>query len=206
MARPAVTVFLPGLVFVAIAACAAPAAVGPPPRAAADLPLPTRSVDGLTVATAGDHRAAVGRLVDAWLAALERRDVAGLRALIAPTIGRLQQSGPGLSREAWLAQSEAIFTTAARAEPWLRGTMALESYAQCAPGCASLLLAPGEWQVRWLGGWSVRVRPGMPSDQVLPVALRVTVTDGVAAVVGFNDEVVSALGPAAARVSGWPQP
>lgn len=50
--------------------------------------------------------------------------------------------------------------------------------------CPSALLGPGEWMVRWPGGPTVRVLPGMPSDRALPSTLRVAVVDGEAVVVG----------------------
>ena len=67
-------------------------------------------------------------------------------------------------------------------------------------------LAPGEWLVRWPGGPTGRVLPGMPSDRALPSTLRVAVVDGEAVVVGVDDEIVAVQGPSPARFSGAARP
>ncbi|MDO9018845.1 MAG: hypothetical protein Q8S73_22470 [Deltaproteobacteria bacterium] len=197
MARPALRGLLPDLVCLALlGGCAAPARPPTTPRAGADLPPPEVPEEGATVAVAGDHGRAVRRFVEAWRGALDRRDVAGLRALVAPSLGRVQRPGPGLSREAWLTRAEAIFASAARARPSIQAPPQLLPYELCARGCDSALLAPGEWLVRWPDLGYGRVRPGMPSDRVLPSTLRVAVIDGDARVVGVDDELAIALGPA----------
>lgn len=209
MARPALRGFLPVHVtasLLAVAGCAATPLPAPSPAGGDDLPPPTRSVDGVTVAVLGDHRPAVERLIDGWRSALEQRDPARLRALVATTVGGVQQPGVGMSREAWLTRAEAIFASAARARPWLQAPPAARPYAECAPACPSALLAPGEWLVRWPGGPAGRALPGMPSDRVLPSTLRVAVVDGEAVVVGVDDEIVAAQGPSPARFSGAGRP
>ena len=209
MARPALRGFLPVRVsasLLALAGCAAAPLPAPTSAGGDDLPPATRSVDGVTVAVLGDHRPAVARLVDGWRSALEQRDPARLRALVAPTVGGVQQPGVRMSREAWLTRAEAIFASAARARPWLQAPPSAEPYATCAPGCPSALLAPGEWLVRWEGGPVGRVLPGMPSDRALPSTLRVAVVDGEALVVGVDDEIVAAQGPSPARFSGAARP
>jgi len=160
----------------------------------------------VSVAVLGDHRPEVERLIDGWRSALEQRDLARLRALVAPVVGGLQQPGVGMSREAWLTRAEAIFASSSRARPWLQAPPTALSYAECAPRCPSAMLAPGEWLVRWPGGPTGRVLPGMPSDRVLPSTLRVAVVDGEAVVVGVDDEIVAAQGPSPARFSGAARP
>lgn len=207
MARPALRELLPYGVNAAllVAGCAAALPPAAPSGAAGDdLPPAVYPVDGLAVAVVGDHRAEVGRLVDAWREALDQRDAARLRALVAPTVGGIQRPGPGMSREAWLTHADAIFASAARARPWLEAAPTMEPYARCAPRCASALLAPGEWLVRWPGGAGERVLPGMPSDRVLPAALRVAVRGGAAVVVGVDDHIVASRGPV--RLSGAGRP
>lgn len=196
MARPPLKALLPDLVCVALlAACAGRPRPPTTPRAGADLPPPEVTVPGAIVAIANDDGRAVRRFVDAWRGALDRRDVAGLRALVAPNMGQVHQPGPGLSREAWLTRAEAIFASAARARPWMQAPPRVVAHGERAPGCEGALLAPGEWLVCWpvLGGG--RARPGMPSDRVLPSTLRVAVVDGDARVVGVDDELATALGP-----------
>lgn len=209
MERPSLKALLPTLVIVpllALAGCAAAPRPAPRTRAPDDLPPATRMVHGLTVAVVGDHRPAVQRLVDEWRDALDRRDVARLRALFAPRLGAIQQPGPGMSREAWLVHAEAIFASAARARASLQAPPVMAAYGECAPRCASALLAPGEWLIRWPGAVAGRLRPGLPSDRVLPSTLRVAVTDAVAVVVGVDDDIAAALGPATVRFSGSPRP
>ena len=197
MDRPALRGLLPDLVFIVLlAACGASPRPPTTPPALADLPPPEVPVAGATVAVVGDHGRAVRRFVEAWRGALDRRDVAGLRALVAPSLGRVQQPGPGLSREAWLTRAEAIFASAARARPWMQSPPRVVAHDECAPACESALLAPGEWLVRWPDLGDGRARPGMPSDRVLPSTLRVAVVDGEARVVGVDDDLANALGPA----------
>jgi hypothetical protein len=169
---------------------------------AADLPPPAR---GAATAVAGDEGAAVRALVVAWRGALEARDVAALRALVDPRVGGFARVGPGMSREAWLAESDAIFSAAARVRGAL-GSPRVTPYAECAPGCASPLLAPGQFIVAWPGVPVERASPHVASNQVLPSRLRVAVGDGVARVVGVDDEIASARGPALPRLSGSPRP
>lgn len=190
----------------ALAGCAAAPLPAPSTVGGDDLPPATRSVDGVAVAVLGDHRPAVARLIEGWRSALERRDPERLRALVAPTVGGVQQPAVRMSREAWLTRAEAIFTSASRARPWLQAPPTVGSYAACAPRCSSALLAPGEWLVRWEGGPAGRVLPGMPSDRALPSTLRVAVIDGEAVVVGVDDEIVAAQGPSPARFSGAARP
>lgn len=209
MARPALKGFLPVHVsasLLALAGCGATPLPTPSSAGGDDMPPATRSVDGVNVAVLGDHRPAVARLIDGWRSALDQRDPARLRALVAPIVGGVQQFGVGMSREAWLTRAEAIFASAARARPWLQAPPTVDSYAECAPRCPSALLGPGEWMVRWPGGPTVRVLPGMPSDRALPSTLRVAVVDGEAVVVGFDDEIVAAQGPSPARFSGAARP
>lgn len=208
MGRPALRGSLPNHVSASLLALAGCATTPPPAATAArgdDLPPATRPVDGLTVATVGDHRPAVEALVASYRAALEQRDAAGLRSLFAATIGGTDAPGPGMSREAWLTRAEAIFAAAARGRAQLQTAPGMISYAACAPRCPSASLAPGEWLVRW-PGLAVRGRPGLPSDQALPWTLRVSVVDGEAVVVGVDDELVSPLGPATVRLSGAGRP
>jgi hypothetical protein len=188
------------LVCLSRCALATPALTAPRPL---DLPPPT---SGAAVAVLGSARPVVERLVDDWRAALRGRDVAALRALVAPTVGRVTSPGPGMSREAWLAYADGIFASAGRAEPWLSGRPTIVSYDECAPRCPGAMLGPGEWLVRWPDGSTRRLRPGMPSDVVLPTALRVAVADGLAMVVGVNDEIAGPLGPSSDRLSGALRP
>jgi hypothetical protein len=160
----------------------------------------------VTVAVVGEGRAAVETLIAALRGSLEARDAGRLRSLFAPTIGGVQQPGPGMSREAWLAQSEAIFAGASRGRAWLQEHPTTVSFAACAPRCPSALLAPGQWLVRWPAGAGARVLPGLPSDRLLPSTLRVAVADGVAVVVGVDDDIATARGPATVRASGWLRP
>ena len=208
MGRPALRGSLPKHVSASLMALAGCATTPPPSTAAArgaDLPPPTRSVDGLTVAVVGDHRPAVEALLASYREALEQRDPARLRSLFAPTLGGLDAPGPGMSREAWLTRAEAIFAAAARGRAQLQSAPRMDSYAVCAPSCPSARMAPGEWLVRW-PGLAVRGRPGLPSDLVLPWALRVAVVEGEAVVVGVDDELVTPLGPATVRLSGAGRP
>ncbi|MDB4928474.1 MAG: hypothetical protein JWM10_958, partial [Myxococcaceae bacterium] len=130
---------------------------------------------------------------------------AGLRALVADRVGGFARIGPGMSREAWLAESDAIFAAAARVRPAL-ATYRVMSYAECAPRCASPLLAPGEFVVGWPGVPVERVGLNAPSNQLLPSSLRVAVAGGVARVVGVDDGIAAARGPALPRLSGSPRP
>ncbi len=171
-----------------------------------DLPPATRPVDGVVVLVEDDRRSAVQRLVTDWREALEHHDVQRLRALLAPTLGGIQQPGPGVSREAWLTHSEAIFASGARGRAWLEASPTLVDYDRCAPRCPSGLLAPGEWQVRWQGGLAGHGMPGLPSERVLPSTLRVAVDEGVASVVGIDDDIAAALGPSQVRLSGLGRP
>ena len=209
MARPALIGFLHDHVSLSLVLMGCATAPAPtPPRATGgdDLPSPTQPVDGVVVVLVDHRRSAVQRLVTAWREALEQRDLPRLRALVAPTLGGLQQPGPGVSREAWLTHAEAIFASAARGRAWLEAPPTLVAYAGCAPRCPSGLLAPGEWQVRWPGGLAGRVLPGLPSERVLPSTLRVAVIEGVASVVGFDDDIATALGPSPVRLSGSGRP
>lgn len=201
MGRPALRGVLPVLVS-ALAGCATAATVTATAPVAADLPPPARG-DGTTVA--GDEAAAVRALVASWREALEARDVAALRSLVAPRVGGFTRVGPGMSREAWLAESDAIFSAAARARAAL-GSSWVMSFAQCAPSCVSPLLAPGQFIVAWPGVPVEGAAPNVASNQVLPSRLRVAVGDGVARVVGVDDEIASARGPALPRLSGAPRP
>ena len=171
-----------------------------------DLPPPTQPVDGVVIVVVDDRRVAVQRLLTGWREALEHRDVAFLRTLVAPTMGGLQQPGPGLNRESWLTHSEAIFASAARGRTWLEAPPTIVAYESCAPRCPSGLLAPGEWLVRWPGGPAGRGLPGLPSERVLPSTLRVAVVEGVASVVGIDDDITAALGPSPVRLSGAGRP
>ncbi len=151
-----------------------------------------------------DHREAVLALTARYREALLARDVVRLRALLAPSLGGMQRSDLVMSREAWLALGDELFTAASAARETLAAAPTLAPSGACAGQCP-VMLGPGEWLVAWADVPRVR-RLGLARGvtQVLPMALRVAVVEGVATVVGMDDAVVGSHGPV--RPTGWPRP
>lgn len=200
MGRPALT-----LLALLGAGCAARPPVARAPSAVNDLAPPAAVADGGPVRLVGDHREAVDALLDAYRAALAARDPARLRALFAPTLGGTSALGPTMSREAWIALGDPLFTAAGMASERLARGAVVRSYATFPPPRPAAL-APGEWLVQWPGVGTQIALPGGRRDQALPSELRVAMVDGEARFVGIDDLIVVQRGPIRAAFSGSRQP
>lgn len=196
MGRPALSA---PWVLAALAACSGSA---PPAARAAPAPLDLPPApEASATRVLGDDRGAVLALIDGYRDALAARDVPRLRALLAPSIGA-EHPGLAMSREAWLARGDALFTAAGASALRLRQPPSVRPFGACAAHCPATL-GPGEWAVTWL---AAAVRVGPTRDPLIPATLRVAVVDGTATVVGMDDAVVYAHAPLRQRVSGWPRP
>ncbi len=200
MVRPALSLGL-----WALAGCvAAPSTYAPRTGPGLDLAPMGASARGGETRVVGDERAAVVALAAGYREALLAQDVARLRAALAPTLGGMQQPDLAMSREAWLALGDVLFSAASTAREGLAPEPTLAPFAGCAGQCPAML-GPGEWLVAWT---NIPQPRGLGTYrgvvQVLPSALRVRVADGAATVVGMDDGVVLSHGPV--RFSGSRRP